>query len=221
MKKIIVFIVAFIWMQNINAQNVFNFKNKEKSVYGSFGIEPTYNLTLGYLQCFKVEKIKRNIIFFGEISSPLKAIGLKNYEAKSGGITDLLKLKSFGISYALNVSTGHVQTKNFGSQKYAFSNKLLVGHFTNKWFVAFSGEYERIFANRITHTTYYRDYIFPEAKDGWYKGAGGNIQLGIETGVTVKETIDITFDFKIPKSEKFNRYNGSPVHTNLSLGYRF
>ncbi|GAB5555497.1 MAG: hypothetical protein Sapg2KO_50880 [Saprospiraceae bacterium] len=220
MKKIVIVLTVMMWGQNINAQNIFNFQNKEKSVYGQFGIEPTYNLAIGYMQCFSLKKVKRNIVVYGEIGSSLKMIGLKNYEAKVGGILDLLKVNSFGVTYDLNFSTGHVQTKNFDSQKFAFSNKFLVGYFNNKWFVAFSGEHEKIYANNMKHTQYYKDYIYPEAKDGWYNGAGGNIQLGIETGITLKETIDLKFNFKIPKSEKFNSYNGSPAHTNLSIAYR-
>ena len=107
MKKIVILLTVIMWGQNINAQNIFNFQNKEKLVYGQFGIEPTYNLAIGYMQCFSLKKVKRNIVVYGEIGSSLKMIGLKNYEAKVGGILDLLKVNSFGVTYDLNFSTGH------------------------------------------------------------------------------------------------------------------
>ena len=214
-------LIATVFIQNIKAQNTFNIQEINRSVYSRFGIEPTYHLALGFRQSFPIKKIKRNAVLYGELSSPVKGIGGSNYEVKTGGILNVLKLNSFGISYHLNFSTGHVKTKNFDSQKFAFSNKLLAGYFSDKWYLAFSGEYEKVMSNKIIHTQYYRDYIFPEAKDGWYKSAGGNIQLGIEVGTTIKGIIDIGFDLKVPKSERFNSYNGSPANANLSTAYRF
>ena len=220
MKKIVVILILMIWVQIINAQNVFNLEIKDKLIYSRFGVEPTYNFAIGYMNCFSIDRVNRKIVGYGEISSPLKAIGIMNYEAKIGGTIDLFKLNKFGMTYSLNFSTGHVQTKNFGSQKYAFINRFLAGLFSTKWHLGFIGDYEKIFASNLKHTQYYRDFIYPEAKDGWYKGAGGNVQLGIEVGVKIKEGFNLIFDFKVPKSEKFNGYNGSPAHTNLTLGYR-
>ncbi len=221
MKKIISFLILIAFNQSIYSQNTFNLKEKSNTVYGRFGIEPTYVLGIGYLHSFKLDKINRNLTLFGEVSSPTKIFGYKNYETKLGGILNVIEHKGFGLTYNLNFSMGHVETKNFDSQKFAFANKLLLGYFNRKWYLAFSGEHEKIFANKIKHSQYYRDFIFPEAKDGWYKGAGGNIQLGIETGTTIKECLDLRFEFKIPKSEKFDSYNGSPVNVNLTVGYRF
>lgn len=220
MKKIIVILIVMAFTQTINAQNTFNIKDKNNAVYVRYGIEPTFVFAAGYMHSIRLDALKRNIAVFGEVSSPTNIFGFKNYEVKAGGIINVVKWKGLGISYNLNFSTGHVQTKNFGSQKYAFGNKLLIGFFKNKWHFAFTGEHEKIFANKITHEQYYRDYIFPEAKDGWYKGAGGNIQLGIETGTTIKERVDIRLEIKIPKSEKFNNYFGSPANINLITAYR-
>ncbi len=75
--------------------------------------------------------------------------------------------------------------------------------------------------NRIEHTAFYRTTYYEDAEDGWYKGAGGMFQFGIESGGTIKEKYDIHFEIKLPFTEKFNSYGGSPFHVNLGLGYRF
>jgi len=221
MRKIITLIIVFVCIQSLNAQNTFNLDNKSSSIYLRSGIEPTVGFALGYMQSLTIQSIEKKLVLFGEISGPKKDFGFNNYETKVGGIINAYKYKNFGITYNLNFSTGHVSTKNFGSQKFAFANKLLSGYFKPKWYIVFTGEHEKIFANKITNTQYYRDYIYPEAKDGWYNGAGGNIQLGLETGLTIKELVDVRFELKIPKSEKFNSYYGSPAHINLIFAYRF
>lgn len=219
--KILTILLFIVLSQTINAQNIFNLDEKDKAVYSRLGIEPTYVFALGYMQSFQLKAINRNAVAYGELSSPIKDFGINNYEVKAGGILNVVKWKNIGVTYNLNFSTGKVQTKNFSSQKYAFGNKLCLGSFQDKWFIALGGEYEKIFANKITHTEYYRDFIFPEAIDGWYNGAGGNIQLGLEAGLTIKEILDLRVEFKVPRSERFNSYNGSPGHINLTVAFRF
>lgn len=221
MKHIVAILITVLFCQAINAQNIFNMEKKNKAIYSRFGIEPTYVFAIGYMQAFDLKSINRKVLTYGDLSSPTKMFGIKNYEAKAGGVIEAISWKGIGVTYNLNFSTGHVQTKNFGSQKFSFGNKLSCGYYKDKWYLAFIGQYEKIIANNLTHTQYYRDYVFPEAKDGWYKGAGGNIQFGLETGFTLKEYLDIRFELKLPKSEKFDSYNGSPAHTNLTIAYRF
>ncbi len=221
MKNLLAVILTLMCIHFSYSQNILNIEERNKTVYSKFGIEPTYVLAVGYMHSFSLEKINRKFVLFGEMSSPTKLFGVKNYEAKLGGMINLIEHKGFGINYHLNFSTGHVETKNFDSQKMAFANKLFLGYFKRKWYITITGEYEKIYANKIVHSEYYRDFIFPEAKDGWYNGAGGNFQFGIETGITIKEYLDIQLEIKMPVSEKFDSYNGSPAHLNLLLGYRF
>lgn len=221
MKKLVLLTLLAMSVSPVYAQNIFNLNHHDNLVYSRIGIEPTYVLAVGYMKSFDLPSVNRNLVAYGEVSSPLQLIRSTNYEAKMGVIANLLKYKRFGVTYGLNVSTGHVETKNFSSQKMAFANKLLAGYFSDSWYLAFSGEHEHLFANRITHTEYYRDYIFPEAKDGWYKGAGGNIQLGLEAGFRLVERVDIRFELKVPRSEYFNSYYGSPANLTLAVGYIF
>jgi hypothetical protein len=63
--------------------------------------------------------------------------------------------------------------------------------------------------------------LVPETVDGWYIGAGGSWQLGLEFGFTIRQLFDLEIDMKVPRSEKFNGYYGSPFHGNVTLGFRF
>jgi hypothetical protein len=204
------------------SQNLFNLENKNQKGYLKYGIEPTLVVGLGYLHSFPFSFANRKVLaVFGEISSPTKMIGLKNYEAKLGGMVPVVKKGFFGITYQLNFSTGHVETKNFTSQKIATGNKVLVGVFKPKWHLSFVTEFEYVMVNHIKNSEYYKKFIYPEAQDGWYRGAGGSFNLGIEYSYTYRDRFDVMFDFKIPRSMNFNSFYGSPAHTNIHFAYRF
>ena len=82
-------------------------------------------------------------------------------------------------------------------------------------------KYEKNFVNKLTHTQTFRDQYYEGAVDGWYKGGGGTFQFGVAGGMTFMEKVDVHLEIKLPVTEKFNNYAGSPLHVNLGLGYRF
>ncbi|UCH13009.1 MAG: hypothetical protein JSV22_07805 [Bacteroidales bacterium] len=221
MVRIVIIITGIIVTLNLEAQNILNHNRTNKIIHLRYGLEPTAVIAGGYTHIFSADKINRQIALFGEINNPTrKIIGISNYEFKTGCIIPAVKVKNWAIMYALNLSTGRVKTQILKSHKFAVVNKLQLGLFQGKWYFSLTGEYEKNIANRITHSEYYLETIYPDVKNGRYKGADGYIQLGIETGFTVKGKIDVNFDFKSPFSEKFNSYNGSPGHINLTIGYR-
>ena len=50
---------------------------------------------------------------------------------------------------------------------------------------------------------------------------GGMFQFGIDGGVTIKNKYDTHLEIKMPFTERFNSYGGSPFHVNPGPGYRF
>ena len=97
---------------------------------------------------------------------------------------------------------------------------MAFGIYSEKRFVAFTAEYENIFLNKIEHSDFYKETYFEDVVDGWYKGAGGRFQFGVEGGVTVKKKLDAHLEVKLPFTEKFDSYRGSPMHVNLGIAYR-
>jgi hypothetical protein len=221
-KLTITLLLIFNMVLQLKSQNLFNWGKNNQKVYIKYGIEPTLVLATGYIHNFPIKiRNQSNISVFGEISSPTKILGKQNYELKLGTILPMIKHRSFGITYQFNMSTGHVKTKNFTSQKIAIGNKCIVGVFKPKWHIGFASEFEYIISNYITNSAYYKYYIYPEAKDGWYKGAGGNFNFGLELSYTIYSKFDFFFDLKVPRSLKFNSFQGSPAHLNLQIAYRF
>ena len=146
---------------------------------------------------------------------------LSHGELEVGGIIPVFQRRSIMLVNNLNVSAGRLSAKNYDSKKFAVADELAFGFYKQKWFMALTAEYEKIYLNHIEHTDFYKETYYDEVVDGWYKGAGGMFQFGIEGGRTFYDKIDVHLELKMPTTERFNSYNASPAHINLGIGYRF
>ena len=221
MKTLLSTIALIICAFNMSAQTVQNDSITSDKVYLRYGIEPTTMISLGYQHNFSLGMKDRYLTTYGEWSSAVNSLGFKNSEIKIGGIIPVIQHKSFKIINNLGFSAGATSNKHFKSNKFAVSDEIAIGIYKKTWFIAGTVEYEKIYLNEIEHTEFYRETYYGEAKDGWYTGAGGMFQFGIEGGITISQVFDIHAEFKIPFTEKLNSYGGSPAHVNLGLGYRF
>ena len=221
MKYLITVIMMFGAVIQSSAQTIINDSPTENRAYLRIGIEPTTMITFGYQRNFNVGFLNRNVTSYAEWGTSMTRFGFNNAELKIGGILFVFEKGSFKGVNNLNLSAGSVTTHNFDSKKFAIGDEVAVGFYKKNWFIAMTGEYEKIYLNHIEHTEFYRKTYYEDAKDGWYKGAGGMFQFGFEGGGTIKGKYDIHLEMKLPFTEKFNSYGGSPAHVNLGLGYRF
>lgn len=213
--------MMFAVVNQSSAQTIVNDTPTENRAYLRFGIEPTTMITFGYQRNFDVGVLNRNVTSYAEWGTSMYRFGFSNSELKIGGILPIFEKRSFKVVNNLNLSAGSVTTHNFDSKKFAAGDEVAVGFYKKSWFIATTVECERIYLNHIKHTEFYRTTYYEDAEDGWYRGAGGMFQFGIEGGGTINGKYDIHLEIKVPFTEKFNSYGGSPFHVNLGLGYRF
>jgi hypothetical protein len=219
-KAIIIALTLLFTLNQLSAQTIIN-NNPDinNRVYLRTGIEPATMLTLGYERKFEVGFLNQNIVGFAEFGSSVA--NFSNNDFKVGGILPVFEKGNFKIVNNLNVSAGSMSAKNFDSKRFAAADEVAFGIYGENRFVALTAEYENIFLNKIEHSDFYKETYFEDVVDGWYKGAGGRFQFGVEGGFTIKKRLDTHLEVKLPFTEKFNSYNGSPMHVNLGIAYRF
>ena len=183
------------------------------------GIEPATMITLGYERKIELGFLKQNLVGYAEFGTSVA--NFNNNDFKVGGILPVFEKGKFKIVNNLNISAGSMSAKNFDSKKFAVADEVAFGIYGEKRFVAFTTEYEKIVLNKFEHTDFYKETYYEDVVDGWYKGGGGMFQFGIEGGFTIKRNIDVYSEIKLPFTEKFNSYGGSPMHVNLGFAYRF
>lgn len=219
-KTIIIAIALLVTVNQLSAQTIINNDTTiNNRVYLRAGIDPATMLTIGYERKCDISFLKPDIVTYAELGSSIA--NFKNSEFKVGGIIPIFEKRNFKIIFNVNLSAGHLSAKNFDSKKFALADELAFGIYKQKWFFALTAEYETIFLNYIEHTNFYKETYYEDAVDGWYNGAGGMWQFGLEVGKTFKQRYDLHLEIKMPFTEKFNSYGGSPAHINLCLGYRF
>ena len=219
-KTIVIALTLLLTFNQLSAQTILNndptFNNR---VYLRTGIEPATMLTLGYERKFEVGFLNQDIVGFAEFGSSVA--NFNDNDFKVGGILPVFEKGKFKIVNNLNVSAGSMSAKNFDSKKFAIADEVAFGFYGKKRFFAFTAEFEKIVLNKIEHSGFYKETYYEDAIDGWYKGAGGIFQFGLEGGFTIKKNIDIYSELKLPFTEKLNSYRGSPMHVNLGIAYRF
>lgn len=219
-KTIVIAMTLLFTLNQLSAQTIINSDpDVNNRVYLRTGIEPATMLTLGYERKFDIGFLNQNIVGFAEFGS--STANFSNNDFKIGGIMPMLEKGKFKIVNNLNISIGSMSAKNFDSKRFAAADELAFGIYGEKRFIAFTAEYEKIVLNKIEHSDFYKETYYGEAVDGWYKGAGGRFQFGLEGGFTIKKDIDVYSELKLPFTEKLNSYRGSPMHLNLGIAYRF
>lgn len=185
------------------------------------GIDPATMITFRYERLIRGGLWNKDIYPFAEVSSSVTRFGVKNSAMKIGQRMPVVSLQSFQLITGLNTSFGSVETINSDSRRLALEGDVALGYYRRKWFFAMTASYEKILATKLIHSGYYRARFYDAAIDGWYTGAGGSFQFGIEGGVVIKNTIEVFLELKVPLTERFNPMMGSPAHANVGVGYRF
>lgn len=206
----------------IQGQTILNRDTPHRNrAYLRAGIDPASMLTFGYERNCDTWFLKGKLTSYTEWSTSAFRLAWKNSELKSGVVFPLLGENSFMIVNNINISAGSISTHNFDSKKFAAAIEMAAGLYKKSWFMAATSEYEKICLNDIENTDFYRVTYYEDARDGWYKGAGGMVQFGLEGGISLQSRYDIHLEIKKPFTEQFNSYGGSPLHVRLGFGYRF
>ncbi|MCB2204610.1 hypothetical protein KQI65_07665 [bacterium] len=207
--------------QYASAQTIPIDASENNRIYLRSGIEPTTMIAFGYQRNVPAGIINRTVTAYAEWNTSMVRFGVDNSELRIGGIVPIYGTGALKVFNDLHLSAGSLETRNFDSKKFAVGDELAVGYYPGGWFLAATAEYETVFLNKIEHSDFYRTTFYADARDGWYSGAGGMFQFGFETGVRLFDNYDLHLEAKLPFTEKFKAYGGSPMHVNLGLGYRF
>ncbi len=215
-KTLIFITVSFCVYQIGNSQTV-NWNSLEDSKHiltACFAWDYSVSYSLGYAYQLKTNA---PIILTANFSIPSGKKLLDDFKTKIGGQILLLNTSNVKGSMALNgiyrrYENPLVRLENFGSEL-----KGTLGYYKQKWFVAGEVGFDKAIVTHFKHSETFKETIFAEVKDGWYKPAtGGNFMYGIQTGWSFKKS-DITFNIGMVRTQDFKATPLVPYY--LMLGY--
>ena len=94
-----------------------------------------------------------------------------------------------------------------------------VGVYQQRWFLAGEFGYDEAIITYLTHSDWYREHYYPEAKDGWYLNTDGTFHYGLTTGVSIGQT-EIAVRAGQRRTEDFQELS-QPFYLSMGVGVRF
>lgn len=182
------------------------------------GIDPSWNVSFSYQRIVNLNG--NTFTAYGEWEASVVRPGFKNCDGNLGAVISLLRKNNFHVLTDPYFSLGRLETRNFKSLSTLVGNEVSAGFFKVNKYITLLVSYNRILATHLEHSNFYRETFFEDARDAWYRSTGGFFQFGLGGGFTFNSKHDIFIEFKIPVTERFGGFGGSPAHLNLGYGIR-
>ena len=225
MKKyiLILTIVAFAYASQAQQINnaFFNKVEKKNAVSFNFDLDPSLFWGFGYNRVFDLK--------IGNFERKLNTqIGLKtfqfNYADVNLGVNMFILKKESRFNILSNIGMEYKYNKNRVHKTSAFNGvvSIMPGYFAEKWYFGAEIMYKITIAENFVHTDYYKE-MYPDVKDSWYKPELSYFSFSANTGIKIKNTVDINLRGGIRYMSDFKDYSPYifPYFVDLTVAYRF
>jgi hypothetical protein len=152
-------------------------------IHTAFGMDPAVLTTVGYVRGFGQDAgsaLWEVDLGLGTAEADTKDLrlraGLQGTLWRGGDWRLALRGRLIARSTSNNIYDGY----GFGADLTTH-----MGYYRRGWFVAGSLGYDHTFVMHLDHSDWYRDNIYADAVDGWYRGDNGIWRVGLASGVAI------------------------------------
>ncbi len=140
-----------------------------------------------------------------DMTVPLFSPDLRDLRARIISEATLLRKGSFEVRAGIDpmLITVNMETEQMTSVGADFH--VFTGITSENWNVGMELNYNRIFSTQITHTDHYREQVFIEVVDGWYRSTASNMRIGLLINRTI-DRFDVYMNGGLSKTGTFNNY---------------
>lgn len=211
-------LLATLAIQDASAQwNVARFEAQPNRVYTSFGLDPAFVTSLGYGRVMPI--LGHDFQLAGEVGIATARLDSDDYRIRLGVNTSIVNWRSVHLTGSATFITRGTDNVIYRGFNFGADFTGAVGVYRPGWFAAAEFGKDKAVITHVTHSDWYRDHYFPEAKDGWYLNAGGVYHYGLVGGISVGPA-EIVGRFGFHQTEKFNGMM-PPMYASLGVGYGF
>ena len=225
--KYIVSLLVLAVALNIHAQDTIErragiLNAKEQSVGLATGIDYAIApLQLNYKRGFTAFNYKFPVILGAEVSIPMFAFDLNDISIKITSETTILRKGNFEIRGGMNAVFVNAKLETETMSSLGADFHVFTGLTSKKWTAGFTFNYNQVFSTYIKHSDKYKDNVFADVVDGWYKNTAANIRIGLLLNRTFGK-IDVHIKAGASLTAKFNEYLFvPPLYGLLGVSYRF
>jgi len=179
------FLLVMLWAKPSRAQDI----NYARVIPGSdriqltMGLDPAVLSSVGFVQAFAVGS--RTAMWELDLGMVLAETDAKDLRARVGLQTTLWQAGVWRIAAAGRLIARSTSNSIYDGAGFGVDLGTCAGYYRHGWFVAGLIGYDRTLVMHLEHSDWYRDNIYADAVDGWYRGESGILHGGIAAGVAV------------------------------------
>lgn len=152
-------------------------------IHAAFGMDPSVLTTLGYIRGFGKEA--GSALWEVDLGMGVAEADIKDLRLRFGLQATLWKSGSWRVALRGRLIARSTSNSIYDGYGFGADFTTHVGFYRRGWFVAGSLGYDHTFVTHIDHSDWYRDNIYPDAVDGWYRGDNGIWRFGLSAGFAV------------------------------------
>lgn len=186
-------------------------------IYMTIGLDPAVVTSVGYARVVPV--MGHDFQIATDIGMVAARPDLQDFRARVEVQSTVLRYQSLQLSGSAAFITRGTDNLIYKALDFGADATATLGVYKPGWFAGAQFGKDKAIITHLTHTDYYREHFYADAKDGWYLDAGGTFHYGLVGGVSVGRT-ELTARGGFRKTEDWNQIT-PPFYGSLGVGIGF
>ena len=201
--------------QSVGAQwNVTGFDKPQTRVYTTVGLDPAI---VGSVGLAKTGTLFRHGFQIGaEAGVVVAGQDLDDYRTRLGVQTSLGRWRSVNLTGSATAVVRGTENAVYRGISFGADVAATLGVYRPRWFAAGEAGWDKSVITKLTHTDWYRENFYSDARDGWYLDAGGTYRTGVVAGVSIRR-IELATRVGVQRTERYNSLN-PPFYGSIGVG---
>ncbi len=204
--------------QEASAQwNVARFNSTPNRAYTMFGLDPSLVTTVGYARVLPI--MGHNVQLYGDGALAGGKLDTHDFRARLGAQSSIVRWRSVQLVGSATFLTRGTSNTTYDGLNFGADFTGSLGVYRQSWFSAAEFGFDKAIVTHITHSDWYRNNYYADAKDGWYMTGGGTFHYGFAAGVPLGR-IEVSARAGWVQTEDFNDLT-PPMYGSLGVGFGF
>ena len=197
--------------------NVARFGTEKSRVYSTFGLDPAFVSSLGYARVIPL--VKHDFQLTGDVGVVTAGLDARDFRARLGAQTSLVEWQSMHLTGSATFITRGTKNSVYRGINFGADLAGTLGMYRHRWFAAGEFGFDKAIVTHVTHTDWYRETVYADAKDGWYLDTGGAYRYGVTGGFALGRS-EVVGRFGWLRTERFKEHL-TPMYASLGVGVGF
>jgi hypothetical protein len=197
--------------------NVARFKTDRNRVYTTFGLDPALVGSAGYGRVVSVAGHAFQLT--GDVGLATAHLDTRDFRARISTQTSLLRWRSLHLTGSATFITRGTENSIYRALNFGSDFTGTLGVYRHGWFTAGEFGFDKAIITHLTHSDWYRNYYYPDARDGWYLTGGGTFHYGLTAGFALGR-MEVGGRFGWRRTERFNELT-PPIYATVGVGLGF